>query len=82
MGGAECANANCHRTVVRASQQKLATVEDISSAWTIRQDRWMHTDLWGEDKYPIDSVGTGVLKPVKRTGGGGAPGRRPKSTAW
>ena len=71
--GVEAHNANLYRTVKRAVQQKLAKVEDISAGWVIRNDRLVHTSLWGSKKYTADEIATEVTMSVKKVlaGGGG-----------
>ena len=69
---AEASNANCHRIIKRALQQKLASIDDVSAASVLRLDRAIHSNLWGERKYPPDMQVTPLRpKKAKKRGGGG-----------
>ena len=70
---AEAANANIHRTIRRALQQKLASLEDVSANALLRLDRQIHTNLWGAQTYPPDHQPSAVMhsKRKRQRGGGG-----------
>ena len=70
--GVESHNANLYRTIKKAVQQKLAKVQDVSAGWILRNDRLMHTQVWGDIEYPADIIST-AASPTKSlmTGGGG-----------
>ena len=73
----EAGNANIHRTIKRAFQQKLASVVDISAGSVLRFDRGVDTNLWGSKEYPPDLDATNVNEKSsqKMRGGGGGRGR-------
>ena len=74
--GVEAHNANLYRTIKRSLQQKLAKVEDVNAGWMLRQDRLIHTYLWGDLEYPADAIRTtgpqSTDKKVMAGGGGGS----------
>ena len=69
--GVEASNANIRRTIVRAVQQQLPSLEDICAAVVFRCDRICHQDVFGEANYSVDKIATPIVKATGKMRGGG-----------
>ena len=69
----ETANAHIHRSIKRAVQSKLTSLEDVSSQWQLKFDRAQHCKLWGASTYRADDVAAAELEAEEgqQRGGGG-----------
>ena len=68
----EAGNAQIHRTIKRAVQQKMPSLADCAASWLLKMDRAIHVGQWGAPTYSSDDpVEADDGKRAMKGGGGG-----------
>ena len=66
----EANNAAIYRMIKRALQQKLRSLEDVSSSWGLKLDREIWCNDFGDLEYPADAEPAPEPKKIRGGGGG------------